>query len=413
MIQNGGQVLGEGGFGCIISPPLKCKNHFKNIPYSIDKKFISKIVEYDEDDEEDIMNEIKIGHKLFKIDQNQKFFSPIINGCHFYYQKSNDLEYLDTYIDDNDSYIDEEYSYIEDENLKNKNKCNIYKNQDYLNHISKNAGISLYDVLDNNSNNDMLKFFKKNYIFIFKHLCKGLQIMHKNNILHRDIKPENMMFKYNKERNNARITFIDFGLSIECKNKYSNQELYDLTYPGTDGYKPLEIIIIKNMIDFLHKNRYYESKHFSKDVIDNTYNEFKKNSDEYYTHFHFFENGFNYDSNKLKKNITNSKIGKYGNKNIIKNIFEYLYRDYVNNKILEKLLVNPKYIFKWDIFSLGLVFAEILIILEINNHKAFNLVNKMVAPYYWDRYTIQECLNDSLFIQINSSKKKTKKKSRS
>jgi serine/threonine protein kinase len=88
--------------------------------------------------------------------------------------------------------------------------------------------------------------------------------MHKNNILHRDIKPENMMIKYNKERNNARITFIDFGLSVECKTKYSNQELDDLTYPGTNGYKPLEIIIIKYMIEFLSKHRYYESKNFAK-----------------------------------------------------------------------------------------------------------------------------------------------------
>ena len=64
MEQKGGEVLGQGGYGCIISPPLKCKNHFKNIPYSIDKRFISKIVEYDEDDKEDVMNELNIGNKL-------------------------------------------------------------------------------------------------------------------------------------------------------------------------------------------------------------------------------------------------------------------------------------------------------------------------------------------------------------
>ena len=403
MEQNGGEVLGQGGYGCIVSPPLKCKNHFKNIPYSIDKRFISKIVEYDEDDDQENMNEINIGNKLYKIDPNQKFFSPIINGCHFYKQKSNDLEYLDTYFDDSDS--------DSDDNISNKNKCNIYNHQDYLNLISKNAGISLFDAL-NYSSEDILRFLKKNYILIFKHLCKGLEIMHKNNILHRDIKPENIMIKYNSDRNNSRITFIDFGLAVECKQKYSNKEFEDLTYYGTNGYKPLEIIIINYMLDFLHKNRYYESKTFAKDVIDSTYNEFKEYSEDYYSTFHFVENGFKYEGNRLKKNVTNHKIGKYGNKNIIKNIFEYLYRDYINNKILEKLVIDPKYIFKWDVFSLGLVFAEILIILDINNQKAFNLVNKMVAPYYWDRYNIKECLEDSLFTQIKTSKKtqiKTKK----
>jgi serine/threonine protein kinase len=409
MEQKGGEVLGQGGYGCIISPPLKCKNHFKNIPYSIDKRFISKIVEYDEDDDEEIMNEINIGNKLYKIDPNQKFFSPIINGCHFYKQKSNDLDYLNRYYDDSDSDSYSNSNSDSDYDVLSQNKCNIYKNIDYLNLISKNAGITFDEALNSDSS-DMLKFLKKNYILIFKHLCKGLDIIHKNNILHRDIKPENIMINYNSIRNNSRINFIDFGLSVECKTKYSNRELEDLTYYGTNGYKPLEIIIINYMLEFLHKNRYYESKTFAKDVIDSTYNEFKKYSENYYSELHFVENGFKYEGRKLKKNVTNHKIGKYGNKNIIKNIFEYLYRDYVNNKILEKLVIDPKYIFKWDVFSLGLVFAEMLIVLDINNPKAFNLVNKMVAPYYWDRYTIKECLEDSLFTNTSITSKKTRVK---
>ena len=234
--------------------------------------------------------------------------------------------------------------------------------------------------------------------------------MHKNNIIHRDINPENIMIKYTN-RNNARITFIDFGLSFECKHKYSSKELKELTYTGTIMYKPLEIIIIYYMLDFLHKHRYYESKKFAKDVIDSTFEQIKKYSEDYYSQLHFMESGFKYEDTKLKKPIINHKIDKYGNKNIIKNIFEYLYRDYVNNQILEKLINDPKHIFKWDVFSLGLVFAEILIALDINNPKAFKLVNKMVAPYYWDRYTIKECLNDSFFKQ-NTNKKITKKKSR-
>ena len=91
--QSAGQLLGEGGYGCVISPPLKCKNRFNSIPYSIDTKFISKIVEYDSDDDSEIMNELKIGSKVNKLDKNQKYFSPIINGCNFNKQKSNDIKY--------------------------------------------------------------------------------------------------------------------------------------------------------------------------------------------------------------------------------------------------------------------------------------------------------------------------------
>jgi hypothetical protein len=136
--QKGGKVLGEGGFGCIISPPLQCKNPFLNIPYSIDDKYISKIVEYDEDDSE-MMNELKIGSKLLRIDPNQKYISPIINGCVFFKQNSNNIVYKRYKLFNNDTKTD-----------SNK-KCNIYTNEDYLNLISKNAGINLADILDNKS----------------------------------------------------------------------------------------------------------------------------------------------------------------------------------------------------------------------------------------------------------------------
>jgi hypothetical protein len=213
------------------------------------------------------------------------------------------------------------------------------------------------------------------------------------------------MLKYNKNTDNAKITYIDFGVSSELKKDYLIEELYDLIYSGTDGYKPLEMLIIKNMIYYLKKNRYYESKTFSKDVINKTYTEFKDISDEYFYDYHFIENGFKYLNNKIQKNISDS-IPKYGNKKIITNIFEYLYRDYKNNNLTEKIINSPKYILKWDIFSLGMVFAELIISLDINDDKAFSLVNKMITPYYWDRYDINQCLNDPIFI----SKKKTKKK---
>ena len=78
--KHGGGVLGKGGFGCVISPPLKCKESFFRLPYSIDKKYISKIVKYNKNDD-DVYDELNIGNKLLKIDSNQKYFLPIINGC--------------------------------------------------------------------------------------------------------------------------------------------------------------------------------------------------------------------------------------------------------------------------------------------------------------------------------------------
>jgi serine/threonine protein kinase len=401
--QSAGQLLGEGGYGCVVSPPLKCKNHFNNIPYSIDNKFISKLVEYDPENDLEIMNELKIGSKITKLDQNQKYFSPIINGCHFYKQKSNDIKYekykpYDNHNDDtdyyngyNDYYDDYESDELNYQNHIPKTQCNIYTNEKYLNLISKNAGISLDDGLkDVNISN----FLRKNYINVFKHLCDGLAILHKNNILHRDIKVENMMIKYNKTNNKARITYIDFGLSVELKEKYKISELNDMTYFGTDLYKPIEIIIINMMLDNLKKNRYHESKNFAKEVIINSINEFKAIYQDIILYYKCEDSKFIYNIQKFKDM---KKSGKYDFKDKIINIFSYLYNDYHNDILFKKLINDPKFIFKWDVFSLGLVFAQIMTDLNIVDIKANALINKMTNIYYWDRYTIEDCLKDPFF----------------
>ena len=162
--QKGGKLLGEGGFGCVISPPLKCKKTFNKTPYSIDSNYISKIVEYDKDDE-NIWDEIHIGDKILKIDQNQRYFTPIMNGCFLYKQNNGDLKYsrskpfksTKSYEYSNNNSTDSGY---DGSSTKKINKCNIYMDEKYLNLISKYAGINLEDVFeskDENLNNGMGK----------------------------------------------------------------------------------------------------------------------------------------------------------------------------------------------------------------------------------------------------------------
>jgi len=408
--QDGGTVLGSGGFGCVISPPLKCKNHFNRIPYSIDKKYISKIVEYDKYDDE-MMNEIKLGNKLFKLDPHQKYFSPIINGCHFYKQSSNDINYQSykpfNNNDNNNNNNNNNNNDNNNDNNDNKNKnekCNIYDSEEYLNLISKNAGINIEEAL-NSKKPEIMSFFKKNYIIIFKHICNSLSILHKNNILHCDIKSLNIMINYNSERNKANINIIDFGLSEELKKSYSLKDLYYLTYNGTKDYKPIEIIIINCILSVLKKNKFNEHKNLKKIVINKVIEDYKDISEEYAETYFFTESGFNYSNNKLNKNITKQKLSKYGNKEVIFNIFSHIYKDLNENKLSKKLIENDKNIFKWDIFGLGLIFAEIIIKANITDDKAFAFVNKMITPYYWDRYDIKECLKDPLFKNDITSKK--------
>jgi serine/threonine protein kinase len=400
--QQGGKLLGEGGFGCVISPPLKCKDkHFSSIPYSIDSKYISKLVEYNEDEDDEIMAELKFGEKLVRIDPTQKYFSPMINGCNFYKQKSNDIEY-------------QYYKPVENSNNSSYNsninqKCKVYEDQEYLNLISKNAGINIKEAL-NSKDPNILVYFKNNYINIFKHLCNGIKILHKNNILHKDIKSLNLMFNYNQNIDKAKITIIDFGLSDELnKDKYSLTDLYYFVASGTENYKPLEIIIIYNILSVLKKNKYKEASNFKKVVIDKIVKIYKNISENYSRKYFFTKNGFLYKNNTLNKNI--QKETKYGvDIEQIEMIFDKIYKELIDNIFIKNLMYHQRYITKWDIFSLGLVFAEIIVKSDINDDKAFAFVNNMVNPNYWERYDINQCLNDPIFkTDLNLKLKKTMK----
>jgi hypothetical protein len=171
--QKGGRLLGEGGFGCVVSPPLKCKKTFHKFPYSIDTNYISKIVEYDESDES-IWNEIDFGKKLIKIDKSQKYFSPILDGCFFHKQKNKDLSYSLTNSKLSSNNTKSKSNSNSNLNLtKKKDKCNIYMDTHYLNLISKNAGITIEDAIESNDLY-LRNYIKQNYIHIMHHYCKAL-----------------------------------------------------------------------------------------------------------------------------------------------------------------------------------------------------------------------------------------------
>jgi serine/threonine protein kinase len=396
--QRGGDVLGEGGYGCVITPPLKCKDSFYNVPYSIDKKYISKVIEYDDSDPE-IYNELKLGNKLIKIDPIQKFFSPIINGCYFTKQPHKDLDYLSFKPFESDDYSD---SGIDSgsNSYKKKDKCNIYGSEEYLNLISKNAGINVKEALNSREPN-VINYFRKNYIIIFKHLLKGLNLLQKNNILHRDVKSLNLMIKYKKDTNKASLTYIDFGLSEELKpsHKYTLYDMYYVTGAGTYSCKPIEVVVIHYILEHMKKNRFKQTKSLKYDVLHKLITEYKDLSEEYAEKFFFGEEGFSFKNNKLDKHIKEKESQKYGNRKHIYNIFTFIMTELNENRLLVNLFDKSNYLFKWDIFSLGLIFAEIIIKANINDDIAFELVNKMIQPFYWKRYSIDECLNDPLFTQ--------------
>jgi serine/threonine protein kinase len=392
-IQNGGKLLGEGGFGCVISPPLRCKKTFHKFPYSIDANYISKIVEYDDSDES-IWDELNIGKKLIKIDPSQKYFSPILDGCFLHKQKSKDLMYslTNTKSSTNNSYT---------LNTKNKEKCNVYMDTHYLNLISKNAGITIEDSFE--SKDLYLKnYIKKNYIHIMHHYCKALKLLKENNILHCDIKTMNVMINYNKTRDTAGLTLIDFGLSGYVNNTDS-QTINDILIfcaNGTQIYKPIETTILYEVLYLMKKNpKTYTNKNALRKIAET----FKDNKKYYNKILDFNKYGIK------NKKTSSSMSALYGETEDILKVYNDIMKKYTD-KTLIKTFLNDKAIFKWDVFSLGILFAELFVIFDIKDEKADTLINKMVHPFYWERYDIDQCLKDPLFTKLNKTHKKTHKK---
>jgi hypothetical protein len=92
--KNGGAKLGQGSYGCVISPPVKCltKKLLRKNKIEQNESYVSKII--DTKYNEVAFSELNIGNKLLVIDENHNFFAPFVNACYFTPQKHNDIVYL-------------------------------------------------------------------------------------------------------------------------------------------------------------------------------------------------------------------------------------------------------------------------------------------------------------------------------
>ena len=75
--------------------------------------------------------------------------------------------------------------------------------------------------------------------------------------------------------------------------------------------------------------------------------------------------------------------------------------------------MKNEHILKWDVFSLGLFFLELITFYNIKNKLLIDLINNMIHPYYWLRYTSKECLNHSFFTSFSSKLKSKSSKLKS
>lgn len=223
------KILGEGSYGCIHSPSLKCKNKRK----ITNKNYVSKsLIKSDSEIEKHHMKFIK------KIDPNYEYHLKTVEECT---------------LDDNKT------------NNNEIKKCEIFSDIDKYNKndikliIMENGGLDIEKYSEN------VKTKEQSLIFWLKiqKTIKAVKLYLDNNIIHNDLKAQNIL--YNEKT--QKISIIDFGLMHSKKKKENASKNYQL-------YKIREVFnLLENketiFINEIHwswplENEYIEKNEFIK-----------------------------------------------------------------------------------------------------------------------------------------------------
>jgi len=211
----GGMFVGEGSYGCVVSPALPCSKKDK----SNLKTYVSKIII--DPSEADVQEELKISKIIKTIDPTQKYFLTINKNCDFKsLNKRTDIE-LVRFKAEKKEYISQETSH--EIKSKDENRCLVDLSKNPINIIMPNGGISLFDVLHDKQTNMTCKLINKLYIKnidkCLKYLLEGIKLMHSNNIVNRDIKDENITLLLEKEKVKTQYKSIHSVKTMKSINK--------------------------------------------------------------------------------------------------------------------------------------------------------------------------------------------------
>jgi serine/threonine protein kinase len=448
--QNGGKKMGQGSYGCVINPPLECKKSqlLRANSFEINNDYISKIIKTKYSDV--AFSELNLGIKLYNLDKEYKYFVPYINACYFKPQKHPDIIYVsengklvssDPNSFDKSAVSDLTFDVKTDisSNIirEHKTKCVLKKGVDYLNLIGPIAGDTLSSIIVHHKSNNKYLFIKNNYWYIFTYLITGLNILHNNKIVHKDIKPSNLIidFQYNISKNltqkitqkrppqktqkinktkkwnhskghpasivNCKVRYIDFGLAIVLnKRKYSDSDLISLLANGTMYYTPIDIFAIKILYKLIKKGYNPSDKDFLYNMMTKMIHTYQKNR-EYY-HYEGIRNNYL----KLEEKSEHSSFKKeplnnyYLTPSKYEKIFKYILELYNTDKLQNKII---SFIYAWDIYSLGIVFAKIIVKNNIKDSDFTNLVLRMIDLNPETRITLTELLKNSSYKENMSN----------
>lgn len=413
--QKGGKKLGSGKYGCVVKPYVKCyETDDYNPKKHVSKLFLKKMTT------SDLASELSIYKKIHNIDKDNKFFITYKNIC----------ELQNKFIKDRKDILLKNKSknknnlFSSNENRENMEKCVIDMSINPLNMIMEDGGYELVDLIDIKKDKYLLfRQHTKEYLKRYFHkLLIGIKKLHNINIVHKDIKPKNILFKpeYNIQRNKnnknnrydknnendkddleikdikdikyLNIRYIDFGLS---DNLDYIKSIGDISVAGSKGYRPPELVSFRIIINTVNSKKFDKNNrnHILK-LKNNVINKLKEELIEKFKKKKITNKSFN---DKLNEDNIFYKDCIYDEKDI-NELINLIYRNNKNNTLFDKFIQKNKgYLFKVDVFSLGVVFYTVAKSLDIEDKKLFNLIKNMIKFNPEKRYTVNECLNDTYF----------------
>jgi serine/threonine protein kinase len=372
-MQNGGKFIGKGGFGCVVSPALKCSKKDKNTDMMVSKIIPTNDIHYS--------NELKISQVLKKIDPSKKYYLTFEKYCYTNNIPDNRRDLVNVH------YLNDEltkWEVVEGQPEKDKNACRLELAMKPINLIMDYGGYSLTDISVVNTKLQgtkakMHQLFLDNLAANIKHLVLGIVKMHFNRIVNRDIKLRNIMMSFNKETKHVQLRYIDFGLSNLLTTVFCS-DYKNIGISGTPNYIAPELFVSSVI------NKYHERS--------NTYQLQKITR---YLDYYFKQSIMRINEKEL--------LGNY-KENI--QALHYKINDlYESGKILPAYFGTEKnkfngYLQKADVYALGLaIFIMLYVYSNIDvkgNADLYDLLIHMIAMDPDKRYNAVQCLSHPFLV---------------
>ena len=190
--------------------------------------------------------------------------------------------------------------------------------------------------------------------------------------------------------------FIDFGLA-EIVTQLSPKNIMNVNNQGTPGYIPIELVILDEIRIYIEDYGVYvnlASSQVKNTVIRNSYTDYNNNMRKMYEALNV--NKSTVSLNKSTGPEIDTK--EYVNITDISKLYDKFVEQFRTNTFRDKYYSKVVgYIYKTDIFALGLVFALLKKRMFLKNPDADDLIRHMLQIDPDDRYSVYQCLEHPLF----------------